>query len=81
MNGDRDTLINLTCRWWLPEGFKAEGRRTLAINNHNAHHSGTETTKFTLTAGDSVDAVNRCVLELMPEGRSSPLYIPIVPPG
>jgi hypothetical protein len=33
--------------------------------------------EFTLTAGESVAAVNRCVLEIVAEGRPAPMYIPI----
>ena len=73
-----DELINLTCRWWLPDGFEvAEGRNAAIITNHNRHDSGIVTLKFTLKSGNTVEAVNRCVLELMPVGRATPLYIPV----
>ncbi len=74
-----DMLSNLTCRWWLPNGFTVvKGRQTAIISNRNDHDSGIATLKFTLQAGDTVAPVNRCVLEIMPEGRSTPLYIPVV---
>lgn len=74
-----DALINLTCRWWLPEGFAViAGKQTAIVTNRNDHDSGIATLKFTLKAGDHVAPVNRCVLEIMPEGRCTPLYIPVV---
>ena len=33
--------------------------------------------KYTLQAGECVDAVNRCVLEITADGRITPMYIPI----
>jgi len=33
--------------------------------------------KYTLQAGECVDAVSRCVLEITAEGRITPMYIPI----
>ncbi len=74
-----DDIINLTCRWWLPEGFTVtSGRKTAIITNKNPHDSGIATLRYTLKAGESVDAVSRCVLEVVPESRFSALYIPVV---
>ena len=73
-----DELMNLTCRWWLPDSFEVvEGRNTAIITNKNSHDSGIATLNFTLKAGNTVEAVNRCVLELMPVGRATPLYVPV----
>ncbi len=71
---------NLTLRWLLPEGFTVEGgRQTLHLPRHSASHSPLAncSTEFTLRAGERVAPVNRCVLEIVGEGRAMPLYIPI----
>ena len=71
-----DDCINLTCRWWLPEGFQVQGKKTAFIAPDD--RGGVVPMQFTLQAGEKVEAVNRCVLEIVPEGRSLPLYVPIV---
>ena len=74
-----DELINLNFRWWLPDGFTVtQGKQTAIITNKNSHDSGIATLKFTVKAGETVEAVNRLVLEIMPMGRCTPLYVPIV---
>jgi hypothetical protein len=67
----------LTARWWLPDGFTVRGKQTAVLFHRNSHNPGTCTMEFTLTAGESVAAVNRCVLEIVAEGRPAPMYIPI----
>ena len=74
-----DELINLNCRWWLPEGFElVKGKQTAIITNQNSHDSGVATFSFTVRAGESVLPVNRLVAEIMPVGRCTPLYVPVV---
>ena len=74
-----DDLINLTCRWWLPGGFSvAHGKQTAIVTSKEPTDPGITTMKFELVAGDTVSPVNRCVLEIMPEGRCTPLYASIV---
>ena len=73
-----DEAINLECRWWLPEGFTVQGRRTAVINNLSSHSDGVTVLKFTIKAGEEVSALNRSVLEISPIGRSTPLYAPLV---
>ena len=70
-------------RWWLPEGFRAEGERmsmTLHRKDGAAHPcgcTGQRTTRFTIFAGERNFATNRCVLEIVAEGRCAPMYIPV----
>lgn len=75
-----DHVINVTCRWWLPDEFTViSGKSTAAIPNKNPHDpKGIATLKFTLKAGETVATENRCVLEIFPDGYFSPLYIPIL---
>jgi len=69
----------LNCRWWLPDGFSVtQEKQTAIITNRNPHDSGIATLKFTVKAGERVEAVNRLVLEIVPMGRCTPLYVPIV---
>lgn len=72
------SLYNLTLRWWLPDGFSAEGgRKAVVLPRKDSHNDATCAVEFTLRAGESVNAVNRCVLEIVGEGRITPMYIPI----
>lgn len=71
---------NLTLRWLLPEGFTVEnGKQTLHLPRYSSSHSPLAncSTEFTIRAGEHVAPVNRCVLEIVGEGRAMPLYIPI----
>ena len=68
---------NLTMRWWLPEGFTVKGRQTAILFHKNSHNPGACTLEYTLVAGESVAATNRCVLEIVAEGRPAPMYIPV----
>ncbi len=73
------TLYNLNLRWWLPDGFTIEGGcKSLTLTHINAHQDGSCELDVTIKAGDSVEAMNRCVLEVTAIGRSLPLYVPIV---
>lgn len=69
---------NLSLRWWLPEGFSAEGGRlSLFLPRKDRRQTGTVSVDFTLRAGEVVQAENRCVLEVVAEGRPTPMYIPV----
>lgn len=71
---------NLTLRWWLPEGFTVEGgKQCVMLPRMDPHYpDACCSTRFTLRAGETVNAHNRCVLEIVAEGRITPMYIPIV---
>ena len=73
-------LYNLELRWWLPEGFSVEGfGKTYRLSHYTPHNRGVcAPFEVTLKAGDHVEPVNRCVLEITAVGRSVPMYIPIV---
>ena len=73
-----DDNLNLTCRWWLPEGFTVSGKQTAYLQNKNAHTTGDVTLSFTLTAGESVSPTSRAVLEITAAGRPTVLYCPIL---
>ncbi|MBR5616053.1 MAG: ADP-ribosylglycohydrolase family protein [Clostridia bacterium] len=68
---------SLTTRWWLPDGFTVRGKQTAILYHGNSHNPCSGTLEYTLTAGESVEAVNRCVLEITAVGRPTPMYIPI----
>ena len=71
---------NLTLRWLLPEGFTVEGgRQTLHMPRYSSSHSPAANcmTEFVIRAGEHVAPVNRCILEIIGEGRATPMYIPI----
>ena len=70
---------NLSLRWLLPEGFHVlSGRSAVRINqenNHSKDHLGRA--DFIIEAGESIQPVNRLVLEVVTEGHPTILYIPI----
>ncbi len=68
----------LSLRWILPEGFSVEGKRSVMLPEFTPHSHGDTYLDFTLKAGETVDAVNRVVLELDPIGRHQPMYISFV---
>ena len=72
-----DDHLNLTCRWWLPDGFTASGKRAIPLANHSSHYPGMATLRFTLTAGETLDPSSRAVLEITADGRPTPLYVTI----
>jgi ADP-ribosylglycohydrolase len=70
---------NLEFRWWLPDGFTVEGgRQGMRLCYENTHISGDLDLDVMIRAGERVESVNRCVLEVTAVGRSIPMYIPIV---
>jgi hypothetical protein len=73
-----DEPMNITHRWWLSDGFSVRGKQTSFVCRQCTCYTGKAELHFTLTAGETVAPTNRLVLELMPEGRSTPLYIPVV---
>ena len=66
-------------RWWLPEGFAVSGKNHLVLPAKNGRRSGMElvTEEYMITAGETVAAANRIVLEITANGRASALYLPI----
>ncbi|MBQ9115472.1 MAG: ADP-ribosylglycohydrolase family protein [Clostridia bacterium] len=70
---------NLTLRWILPEGFTAEGGKlAVRLDEASPHGPAYAYTDFVIKAGETVSAVNRLVLEVIPEGRHTAMYIPII---
>jgi len=70
---------NLTLRWWLPEGFTLEsGRKSTVLPRRDTHYDGTCELTYTIRAGETVAASNRCVLEIVQDGHIVPMYIPVV---
>ncbi len=70
-----DEPRNVQMRWILPEGFTYRGKRTLMIHGFNPHTFGHASASFVIKAGETVDAENRVILEIITQGRCTPLYI------
>ena len=70
----------LTMRWWLPEGFTVSGKQTVTMPRRSSRRDPKARcySSFIIKAGDSVAPTNKCVLEIVGEGRISPMYIPIL---
>lgn len=73
-----DEFKNINMRWWLPDGFTVSGRQSWYVPNLNSRYREKPILEYTLTAGEAVAPSNRCVLEIVAEGRSIPLYVPIL---
>jgi ADP-ribosylglycohydrolase len=70
---------NLELRWWLPNGFTAEGaKNSITLPHFNAHQKAKCEFDVTIKAGEQVNAKNKIVLEVSAIGRSVPLYVPII---
>lgn len=74
---------NLTIRCLLPDGFTVEyEKQTMRMDRYSRTHPEMyppiAKTSFTIRAGETVAPVNRCVLEIVGEGRPTPMYIPIL---
>ena len=69
---------NLRLRWLLPDGFTASGVKNMMLPNFDSHRCGCNGTDFVIKAGDVIDAENRLVLEVVPVGRVTPMYCPVV---
>lgn len=77
--GFTDQCYNLNLRWWLPEGFVVQdGRKTALIIGESAHSNYITTLTYKIKAGEYIEAVNRCVLEVVAEGHAIPIYIPVL---
>ena len=82
LDGHENTPYNLSLRYWLPEGFTVEGARKALLLDELSPHTGKcqpicATLSFTIKAGESVETINRIVVEVVAEGRPNIMYIPI----
>lgn len=68
----------LAARWLLPEGFYAEGPKSLFLLRNDPHDNGKAIARYTVRAGERVEAENRLVLEITAPGRPTALYISFV---
>ena len=74
---------NLSLRWFLPDGFTVEGGRKAVLLDEWSPHTGAwyvepkTSLDFVIKAGDSVEPINRIVVEVVAEGRPNIMYIPI----
>ena len=72
-----DEPRNVSMRWILPEGFSAVGKKTLMVHGFNPHSTGQASARFTIKVGEEVNAMNRAILEIITEGRCTPMYISV----
>lgn len=66
-------------RWYLPEGWRAEGASDMVAPSQRAHYDGpySDPLSVKLVAGDRVDAANRVIVEVKANGRPFPVLIPL----
>ena len=73
---------NLNLRWWLPDGFTVEGKKSTLLY-HNTSREGYpgrvpyKEVRCVIRAGEQVNAINRLVLEVMTDGRPAAVYVPL----
>ena len=73
---------NLNLRWWLPEGFTVEGKKSTLLY-HTISREGSpgrvpyKDIRCVIRAGEQVNAINRLVLEVMTDGRPTAVYVPL----
>ena len=79
------TLINHTMpeqkhyrlRLIAPDGWQTEYKKNLFTPALISHHRPYVSTAFRVQAGDTVEAVNRLILEVVSPGRPTPILVPI----
>lgn len=62
-------------RWILPESFTAEGKRSIFVPSYDIHTETVSGYDFVLKTGENVCAENRIILEVIPHGRHTAMYI------
>lgn len=76
-NGWAASNCTLKFRWWLPEGFEVKGDKTLYIWHNTSLTQARSEVEFEICAPESVEAINRLVLEVEVTDKMSFGYIPI----
>lgn len=66
---------SVSLKWILPEGFRVEGEKSLFIQEFNGRTNSEAEYDFRLVAGENVSSENRIVLEVIPHGRHTAMYI------
>ena len=64
-------------RWFTPDGISVSGEKCVYLHHYNSHYSGIAEAEFEILA-ESVEPINRIVLEIVTEGRLTAGYVPIV---
>ena len=65
-------------RWILPEGWTASYKKNVSCDYPWSDYTAESVSRFTITAGERVDATNRLVLEVTSVGRPTAVYVPVV---
>ena len=61
-------------RWLLPEGWKAEGAKTI----YGLKYDEYEKVDYLITAGESTYSENRIVLEISCDSHFDVVYVPVM---
>lgn len=64
-------------RWLLPEGWTVQSSLNLFTPALHSPYKQHASTPFVITAGDTVAANNRVIVEITTVGRPTPLYVPM----
>ena len=68
----------LTLRWLGAEGFTVEGKTCVIMPHKNTHYDDHKVSiDVTIRAGETVQPINRLVLEVNAIGRGMPTYLPV----
>ena len=71
--------LNMSIRWWLPEGWTVEGKKNVYIPAWRVGQGVTWCEEeYIINSGDNVLDLNRIVAEFTVPGRVSSGYLPIV---
>ena len=65
-------------RWILPDGWSVSGRTGLHANATGSSDSQGAKTCFIITAGETVCATNKVILEIICAGRPTPILMPLI---
>lgn len=67
----------LSLKWFLPEGWQISGPLCVKLPHTTWHVNGEATVNYTVTAGETCEAINRLVLQVVAPGRPSTGLIPV----
>lgn len=67
----------LKLRWWLPEGFTVNGANVVCVEQYDPHANGKAEAEFEIIAPQTLQPVNRLVLEAEAIDKMTVGYIPV----
>ena len=68
---------NYELNWYLPEGWRAEGKKHVFVNDFRSSHHEHNFSDVKIYSGESISANNRIILEIRNSDHASSILIPL----